>query len=441
MLSVLEFYSGIGGLHLALKRANSTTCVKVLRAFDWDPSASEVYSHNFGGGIVNRCDILSLNAIDLLPYEADMWLLSPACQPYTVLNPNAKGETDPRAKSFLHLMTSVLPELVTQRKGPRCILVENVAGFETSTTRQVVLKTLESLQYYISEFLLTPLQFGIPNSRLRYYLLARRDPFHFLPSEDIHSESDPRRSIPNEGPDWIDPRLQVDDSVNYSVLPLRNFLDEQDYPSSSSPYAIPKKILRSKHAPLFDIVKPCSTRTCCFTRGYTHMIEGSSILQQAEDLDTTDTFNAYAIATASDASHKDNNDPLELLLSLHLRYFTPTELLRLFCFNLPPNRVLSTGGPAAMMSSYEAYLSSSRSSTRDFTFPDTTSLKTRYRLIGNSVNVYVVSKTTNYEVSQDTLRKMCLSDVSGYDILNGAVSGTPCIIDWSVPEFDIRFIF
>lgn len=59
-----------------------------------------------------------------------MWLLSPSCQPYTVLNPLAKGAEDPRAKSFIRLIEDVLPELVQLDKHPRYMLVENVAGFE-----------------------------------------------------------------------------------------------------------------------------------------------------------------------------------------------------------------------------------------------------------------------------------------------------------------------
>lgn len=44
----------IGGLHLALTRAKLDTTIHILRAFDWDPAASEVYTHNFGKGIVER---------------------------------------------------------------------------------------------------------------------------------------------------------------------------------------------------------------------------------------------------------------------------------------------------------------------------------------------------------------------------------------------------
>ena len=42
-----------------------------------------------------------------------------------------------------------------------------------SSTRTRLLHTLAALGYATQELLLTPLQFGVPNSRLRYYLLAR----------------------------------------------------------------------------------------------------------------------------------------------------------------------------------------------------------------------------------------------------------------------------
>ena len=72
--------------------------------------------------------------MDLIPLQADLWLLSPACQPYTVLNPHAKGHKDPRAASFLHLITTVLPDLVQISAHPKWMLVENVAGFEVRST-------------------------------------------------------------------------------------------------------------------------------------------------------------------------------------------------------------------------------------------------------------------------------------------------------------------
>ncbi len=87
-------------------------------------------------------DITTLSADELGDLRADLWLLSPSCQPYTVLNPLAKGAEDPRAKSFLHLMEVVLPNLTAQRRHPKYMLIENVAGFEVNDRPTCVVSSL-----------------------------------------------------------------------------------------------------------------------------------------------------------------------------------------------------------------------------------------------------------------------------------------------------------
>jgi site-specific DNA-cytosine methylase len=55
---------------------------------------------------------------------------------------------------------------------PRLFLVENVKNFEVSATREELVRTLQSRGYTFQEFLLSPEQLGMPNSRLRYYMVA-----------------------------------------------------------------------------------------------------------------------------------------------------------------------------------------------------------------------------------------------------------------------------
>ncbi|KAJ6498037.1 S-adenosyl-L-methionine-dependent methyltransferase [Mycena vitilis] len=367
----LEFYSGIGGLHLALSRSNVP--VSVANAFDWDQSACEVYSANFGPGVTQKVDILTLTASYLASLEATLWLLSPACQPYTVLNPTAKGELDPRAKSFIHLIQNVLPELAHRDAHPTHFLVENVGGFETSSTRQILVSTMRNLGYTIAEFLLTPLQFGIPNSRLRYYLLAKRSPlsFHDFPDDQAGQTL---RHIPGRGSQpWVDPRLAQPDPAITSDDPvhgIREYLDSDPGKDCD----IPDKILR-KWGRLFDIVLPSSRRTCCFTRGYTQLVERSgSILQMNEDLDTGTVFDAF-LQSQSFSLPNQSIDPVCALDVLRLRYFSPQELLRLFAFN-PVRDSFGSKDP--------------------FIWPEGISRKTKYRLIGNSVNVKVVQELIRY---------------------------------------------
>lgn len=226
-------------------------------------------------------DIATLTSADLAIHNANLWLMSPSCQPYTVLNPLARGANDPRAKSFIHLIEVVLPELVSIDKHPTHILVENVAGFEvrtdsfsdhplantvpkTSTTRQNLLETLDRLGYVTMELLLTPLQYGIPNSRLRYYLLAKTKASPFLYSH--LSSTRVWRHIPGQGEDWTDPRLDTELNVITSIHKLQDFLDDDTTTEMSSVAAIPNRVLE-KWGRLFDIVLPSQRRSCCFTRG------------------------------------------------------------------------------------------------------------------------------------------------------------------------------
>ncbi|KIM44473.1 hypothetical protein M413DRAFT_67504 [Hebeloma cylindrosporum] len=330
-LRALEFYSGIGGLHLSLSK--STVKADVVQAFDWDQTACQVYTANHGN-LVRKVDISTLTPSILAGFKADLWLLSPSCQPYTVLNPNARGEQDPRAQSFLHLVQSVLPALAASGEHPSRILVENVAGFEDSSTRQILVSTLRSIGYKTLELLLTPLQFGVPNSRLRYYLLAKREPLHF---QDVTISGDERLSDP---------------AATHTIA---DYLDDLE---CFTEYAVPDRVLE-KWGRLFDIVRPSSDRTCCFTRGYTQLVErAGSILQENEDLDVS----------------RGEADAVKILHPLRLRYFTPSELLRLFAFD--PLR--------------------SESPESSFIWPDSTSRKSKYKLIGNSINVKVVQALIEY---------------------------------------------
>lgn len=126
-------------------------------------------------------------------------------------------------------------------------------------TRQTLTTTLSQLGYNVLEFLLTPLSFGIPNSRLRYYLLARFEPFS-LPVGISAAEI--FRYIPGRGTDWIDDRDSS--GITPGAKAVRDYLDHEG--SSPDDCTIPPRVLQ-KWGRLFDIVLPASHRTCCFTSG------------------------------------------------------------------------------------------------------------------------------------------------------------------------------
>ena len=115
----------------------------------------------------------------------------------------------------------------------------------------------------MAEILLTPLQFGIPNSRLRYYLLAKQRPLKFA-YDTLLSPDSILRHIPGTIDDWVDNREANGDP---KVQQIRTYLDaESNMLYENHPCRIPDKVL-AKWGRLFDIVLPDSRRSCCFTRG------------------------------------------------------------------------------------------------------------------------------------------------------------------------------
>lgn len=138
-----------------------------------------------------------------------------------------------------------------------------------------------------------------------------------------------------------------------SGLPsLSHYLDaEIDLPE----FLLADKVLKKYHM-LLDIVNCQSQRSCCFTKGYAHYVEGTgSVVQHNNQVDMSEIYSKVQ------SLNDDDSLRIELLQQLELRYFSPREVARLMCF--PPW----------------------------FTFPPTTTKKQRYKLLGNSINVLVVA--------------------------------------------------
>ncbi|XP_018335247.1 tRNA (cytosine-5-)-methyltransferase isoform X2 [Agrilus planipennis] len=169
-MNVLELYSGIGGLHLALKKSGIKG--DVVCSIEINPSANKVYGYNFPNTFLLNYNLENLTAEFVNQLKVDTILMSPPCQPFT-RNGLKKDVQDPRTSSFLRIL-SLLPH-TTVRK----ILIENVKGFETSEMREKLTETLMQCKFVFQEFILSPSQFGIPNTRHRYYCLAKRIPDSF----------------------------------------------------------------------------------------------------------------------------------------------------------------------------------------------------------------------------------------------------------------------
>lgn len=167
-LRTLEFFSGIGGLHYALR--DTRIPHKVLKSYDVDDAAVKTYRHNMPDTPVSTQNISSLKAAELP--RADCWLLSPPCQPYTRQGLQLQGR-DSRAAAMQHIIDLLELDEANELR-PTYLLLENVVGFESSGTRARIYAVLIAAGYCVREVWCSPAMIGVPNQRTRYFLLAAK---------------------------------------------------------------------------------------------------------------------------------------------------------------------------------------------------------------------------------------------------------------------------
>ncbi|XP_016373596.1 tRNA (cytosine-5-)-methyltransferase-like [Sinocyclocheilus rhinocerous] len=246
----------------ALCFKESSVPAEVAAAVDVNTTANEIYKHNFPNTPLLPKTIEGMMLQDFDKLNFDVILMSPPCQPFTRIG--LQGDVaDPRTKSFLYIL-ELLP-------------------------RDALLKTLRECDHSFQEFLISPTSLGIPNSRLRYFLIARRPPgsFSFPTSAEIiegfpMSESPNSLTVPHSHPTSSEcerektgmiifkleteqelERKRIQDSQE-TVRRLQDFLQEDE--EGMDQYLLPPKTLL-RYALLMDVVQPSSRRSVCFTKG------------------------------------------------------------------------------------------------------------------------------------------------------------------------------
>lgn len=122
-----------------------------------------------------------------------------------------------------------------------------------------MIETFEKIDFEYQEFLISPTQIGIPNSRLRYYAIGIKRGSHWK----FDFETKPNGQI------WSDDFDQIFKS-DKPLSSLESYLDH----NPDSELLLPDKTL-IKHAQIFDIVNKNSNRSCCFTKAYGRYAEGT----------------------------------------------------------------------------------------------------------------------------------------------------------------------
>jgi len=394
-LRLIEFFSGIGGFRLGVERAvrrinkrssrsrhdatpnackgtggsaaacSTCTCsiplqitLEACHAYEISLHANDTYRHNFHQSRPSNHDddfTVTTKLIEQLPtsaiaaHNANIWTMSPPCQPFTsTTNAKRLDGRDPRTAGFRAVLR-LLDDLSPDRR-PEWIVLENVKGFVGSDVLSELYDCLERNAYGWNEYLLSPMQFGMPNHRKRYYLVAQRNGTGKRLGCDRDGESI-REMLPRTCTcACVEERGEI--PVQVRKRPLSEYIDSLMTIEELSPFLVPDEILTKPWAQSLPIVSANDAMSHCFTAAYGRVVHRATGALLLMDPDHPSVEDHPELIDREDMSK----------LSGRLRKFTPGELLRIFGYPEP------------------------------FGFPDNISLEHRYKLIGNSVNVEVVSK-------------------------------------------------
>lgn len=309
--------------------------------------ANDVYKHNFPTTRVVNRNIESLSVAEIEKMNINAIFMSPPCQPFTK-NGLQKDANDPRTASFVHLL-KLIPKLTNLKY----ILLENVEPFERSTVRQSFILCLQNSKFNYKECILSPCDFGVPNSRRRYFLIAKKNNLASCYSHLSESRISCREIL-----------TILADSEHYKKMKMKYCQYSGECPPLSyiieDNLSVEKNLIDSqlvKRLNVLDIRTPDSQGSCCFTSAYGRYAEGTGSVY-------TELMEADVRVIQEKLKNHDqylSPDTLKLANSLQLRYFTPTEVSRLMCF---PEK---------------------------FSFPNQINMRQKYKLLGNSINVHVAS--------------------------------------------------
>jgi tRNA (cytosine38-C5)-methyltransferase len=423
-ITYLEFYSGIGGWGCALKEATerinqsiqtggleSATTLKRLGAFDHSDLCNRVFHYNFpaketsiveeqttaevhqrqrkakkrkkSSSATKPVCIESLTKEQLEEKCAFIWMMSPPCQPHSRQHNNQNEDIqDPRSKSFIHLCDMI--STMDNRTLPRIIMLENVVGFEKSNSCRAWRQALRLRNYSVAHFHLNPTQCGIPNDRPRHYAMAVLLEAPISNDEKMNEDDDEIFKWFEEVKEQETNNLADSPPINTHLKPVG--VREPEYASNLSPLShyldvaddksalyVPAKILNSDSSWCFDILTPLDKRSACFTSSYGKFVRGTgSVLYEAKGNDGTNNENDQALERfrlVKPGDRKfDENWKEGLDLNGNLRYFSGTEIARLFGFPVTPT------------------------ARKAFRFPPDCTNKQQWKLLGNSINVKVAAK-------------------------------------------------
>ncbi len=199
----LDLFSGCGGLSLGFDRAGFES----LGGVDSDPLAARSYAHNLHSDAPSHAVAIDITAPDALPQTllarwghtedwqraVDVVIGGPPCPAFTRIGRaklrDLRGDpqayrTDPRATLYLPYITFV------EELAPVALVMENVPdvlNFGGRNLGEEIAEVLDELGYVTRYTLLNAANYGVPQMRDRFFLIAIHQSLDVVPSFPVPS--------------------------------------------------------------------------------------------------------------------------------------------------------------------------------------------------------------------------------------------------------------
>ena len=164
MIKYIDLFAGVGGIRLGAVRALDRLGIasQCVLSSEIDEKACETYELNFREKPQGDIKLIS----EIEPF--DFLLAGFPCQPFSYAG-KRKGFGDTRGTLFFEI------ERILGKYHPKAFLLENVRGLRThdgGRTFETIMQKLHDLGYGTSELILNSSDFGVPQNRVRLYILG-----------------------------------------------------------------------------------------------------------------------------------------------------------------------------------------------------------------------------------------------------------------------------
>ena len=228
-VKVGTFFSGIGSPEMAFKRLKDNGVINNYESVffcEIDKYAVKSYCAIHGEPPnKNLGDITKINGADL-PY-CDIWIGGFPCQDISMAGIRRGFDFNSNTRSSLGWkMIQFLREI---KDPPKVVIFENVAAITNSKMRRTLnlfKQDLESLGYSLYDHVLTALDYGTPQNRERYFLVAIKGKYLYHFPDKIKLKLRLKDLLEKD----IDPNLVLSEKVYFD---LQRFVENKNYTKNS----------------------------------------------------------------------------------------------------------------------------------------------------------------------------------------------------------------